>query len=88
MTKKVLLLAADPSGATKRLLWQRAYNIQSRFGIISPSHALISSELFQEITQFLAPLEVFKSENQRRALFLSAGLDDLLPQIELAGSAN
>ena len=88
MTKKVLLLAADPSGATKRLLWQRAYNIQSRFGIISPSHALISSELLQEITQFLVPLEVFKSENQRRALFLTAGLGNLLPQIELAGSAN
>ena len=44
--------------------------------------------LAQDIVKFLTPLPCFSSESQRRAVLLRAGLSDLLPSVNLSGSAS
>ncbi|MBD3309357.1 hypothetical protein GF348_23460, partial [candidate division KSB3 bacterium] len=43
--------------------------------------------LRKEILAFLTPLPAMQTESGRRALLLSAGLDDALLQVNLSGSA-
>ena len=46
----------------------------------------ISTTLFQEMAGFLTPLPCFQNEAARRAFLLNAGLEEILPQIECAGT--
>ncbi len=46
------------------------------------------NNLAQDIVKFLTPLPCFSSESQRRAVLLRAGLSDLLPSVNLSGSAS
>ena len=46
----------------------------------------IESRLHQNIVDFLITLPFFQSKNGRRAILLNAGLDKVLPTINLSGS--
>ncbi len=46
----------------------------------------IESKLRKDIVNFLITLPFFQSENGRKATLLSAGLDNVLPTIDLSGS--
>lgn len=44
--------------------------------------------IVQELSAFLTPLPCFASESSRRAVLINAGLSDLLPSVNLSGSAS
>ena len=43
--------------------------------------------IIQELSAFLTPLPCFANESSRRAVLINAGLSDLLPSVNLSGSA-
>ncbi|GAK49205.1 hypothetical protein U14_00423 [Candidatus Moduliflexus flocculans] len=43
--------------------------------------------IIQELSEFLTPLPCFANEPSRRAVLINAGLSDLLPSVNLSGSA-
>ena len=43
--------------------------------------------IIQELSEFLTPLPCFSNESSRRAVLINAGLSDLLPSVNLSGSA-
>ena len=43
--------------------------------------------LIQELSAFMTPLPCFADERSRRAVLINAGLSDLLPSVNLSGSA-
>ena len=46
----------------------------------------ISTTLFQDMTAYLTPLPFFGNENARRAFLLNAGLEEILTQVNCAGT--
>lgn len=48
----------------------------------------MNSDLRKEITEFLIPLSSMQSKEGRQTVLLSAGLDNIIPHIDLSGSAH